>query len=87
MLPRCYQTIPYHAGPSHTASVPSVEIFEPYIVMDLGGNAPKITFNQGVPGSIPGRLTNNIGRFRSIRKRPILHNQGVRVLNSSMALC
>jgi len=26
LLPRCYQTIPHHADPSRTPSVPSVEI-------------------------------------------------------------
>src|SRR5439155_533987 len=38
LLPRCYQTIPNHADPRRTASVPSVEIFEPYIVVGLRGN-------------------------------------------------
>ena len=40
LLPRCYQTIPNHADPSRTTSVPSVEIFEFYSVLVLGGNAP-----------------------------------------------
>ena len=43
LLPRCYQTIPNHADPCRTTSVPSVEILEPYIVVDLGGNACEIT--------------------------------------------
>src|SRR3989442_9915930 len=43
---RCYQTIRNHADPSRTASVPCVEIFELYIVFDLGGNAPEITRRQ-----------------------------------------
>ena len=53
LLPRCYQTIPNHADPRRTASVPSVEIFEPYIVIGLGGNALGITLNQRVHGSSP----------------------------------
>lgn len=46
LLPRCYQTIPNHAAARRTSSVPSVEIFEPYIVVDLGGDAFVITLNQ-----------------------------------------
>ena len=53
LLPRCYQTIPNHADPCRTTSVPSVEILEPYIVVDLGGNACEITLNQRVQGSSP----------------------------------
>ena len=53
LLPRCYQIIPNHADPRRTGSVPSVEIFEPYIVVDLGGNALGITLNQRVQGSSP----------------------------------
>src|SRR5438552_17100639 len=53
LLPRCYQTIPNHADPSRMASVPSVEIFEFYSVLVLGGNAPWITLNQRVQGSSP----------------------------------
>ena len=53
LLPRRYQTIPNHADPRRTASVPSVEIFELYIVVGLGGNALGITLNQRVQGSSP----------------------------------
>jgi hypothetical protein len=53
LLPRCYQTTPNHADPRRTASVPSVEIFELYIVVDLGGKALGITLNQRVQGSSP----------------------------------
>ena len=40
-----------HADPSDTTSVPGVEIFEPYIVMDFGGYALGITLNQRVQGA------------------------------------
>ena len=53
LLPRCYQTIPNHADPRRTASVPSVGIFEPYIVVGLRGNPLGITVNQRVRGSSP----------------------------------
>ena len=53
LLPRCYRTIPNHADPSDTTSVPGVEIFEPYIVMDFGGYALGITLNQRVRAPNP----------------------------------
>jgi len=65
LLPRCYQTIRNHADPLRTASVPSVEIFELYIVVDLGGHGRGTTLNQRVRGSSPRRPTKGIGRFRS----------------------
>jgi len=43
LLSRCYQTIPNHADPQRPASVPSVEIFEPYSVVGLRGNPLGIT--------------------------------------------
>src|SRR5438093_9464343 len=45
LLPRCYQTIPHHADPRRTPSVPSVEIFELCIAVDLGGDILEITLN------------------------------------------
>jgi hypothetical protein len=44
---------PNHADPSDTTSVPGVEIFEPYIVMDFGGYALGITLNQRVRAPNP----------------------------------
>src|SRR5439155_1711772 len=51
LLPRCYQTMPNHADPRRTGSVPSVEIFELYIRVVFGGNTPVISLNQRVHGS------------------------------------
>jgi hypothetical protein len=44
--------IPNYAAARRTSSIASVEIREPYIVMDLGGDA-LITLNQRVQGSSP----------------------------------
>ena len=41
-LPRCYQTIPNQADRSRMTSLPSVEIFELYIVVDLGWECSRI---------------------------------------------
>ncbi len=57
LLPRCYQTIPNHADPSRPVSVLTVEIFAVELVVGFGRCTLAITFNQGVPGSISGRLT------------------------------
>jgi hypothetical protein len=72
LLPRCYQTIPNHADPRRAVSVPSVEIFELYIVVDLGGNTLVIPLNQRVGGSSPPRPTNQIGKFRADWDSPFL---------------
>jgi len=53
LLPRCYQTTPYYADPGRRVLVPGVEIFEVYIVVDLGGYALRISLNQRVQGSSP----------------------------------
>ena len=68
--------LPNHPEPgrsiTRTASVPGVEIFEPYILMDLAGNASKMTFDQAVPGSIPGRFTKCLNHFERLSIRTLV---------------
>jgi len=48
LLAPCYQTVSNHAAARRTSSVPSVEIFEHYIVVGFGGDALVNTLNQRV---------------------------------------